>query len=146
MLLFGEVLSELPDVCDFSEVPDVDDSFFVVEDFVPSEVPDIDESFSWVEDFSVPLEDDESLVVPGVLKSSAPLGEGDSCEPPGVCNPSELPGVDELSGSDVPLGGDSTLPAPPGVPPGVDSPLGFSPLEQAPRSNTSPKTIDIAVS
>lgn len=120
----------------------MDESFSLSVDFMPSEVPDLDESFSLVEDFSAPPEEDESFDPPGDFKSSAPLGERESSVPPGVCDPSESLGVDEVSGTDVPLGASVV---PPGVVPGVDSPEGFSPLEQAPRSNTSPKTIEKAV-
>lgn len=150
------MLSELPGGCDFSEVPDVDEPFSLLVDFIPSEVPDVDESLPLVEDFSVapeedeslplvedfsvPLDEDEPLVVPGVLKSPVPLGEGESVAL-GVLKSPAPPGVGELSVPGAPLG-DSVVVELPDVLPGSAE---FSPLEQAPRSNTNPNTIEKAV-
>lgn len=150
------MLSELPGACDFSEVPEADELFPLLVDFIPSEVPDIDESLPLVEDFSevpdideslplvedlsVPLDEDEPLVVPGVFKSPAPLGEGESV-PLGVLRSPAPPGVAELSVPGAPLG-DSVLVGLLDVLPGSAE---FSPLEQAPRSNTNPNTIEKAV-
>jgi hypothetical protein len=122
--LFGDdLVSDSPDVDDFSDVPDEDGSFALSVDFVSSEAPDEDESFALSVDFKLSEAPDEGEVS---------VALGDSI---GACAPPEASGAVE-SVPDVPLG-DSVPVVPFGA---VVSPPEEFPPAQAPRINDSPNT------